>query len=93
MSCCSQRRQALPATPKLRAAFAEDRSGLTASAPVLVVSRAGPQRLRYLGQEPLRLRGPLSARLYEVDALLHLIDADARDVVALLRTALFERTD
>lgn len=93
MSCCSQRRQALPATPQLRAAFAADRSALETSAPARGVSSAGPQRLRYLGHAPLRLRGPFSARLYEVDALLRLIDADARDVAALLRTALFERAD
>jgi hypothetical protein len=91
MSCCSDRRQAVSTTPQLRVAVAAAHSSLAAAAPSAAGSAANPQRLRYVGHAPLNVRGPFSARIYEVDVLLRLIDADARDVSALLRTALFER--
>jgi hypothetical protein len=48
-------------------------------------------RLRYLRDSPLTLRGPFSGRVYEVDAHARIIEADALDTEALLRTSLFER--
>ncbi len=84
MSCCSQRRHASPAAPPLRAAAAG-----AAAAPA--ASAAATQRLRYLRDASLALRGPFSGRVYRVDARSAVIDADARDAEPLLRTALFER--
>lgn len=89
MSCCSQRRQALTATTQLRVAVATSGTAL----PNTTVSAVDAQRLRYLGTAPLNVRGPFSARLYEIEGPLRLIEADARDVAALLRTALFEHAD
>ena len=54
-------------------------------------SASATQRLRYLRDTSLSLRGPFSGRVYEVDARACFIDADARDAEPLLRTALFER--
>lgn len=89
MSCCSQRRQALAVSTQLRAAVAMSHTAL----PDAAVPAAHLQRLRYVGNAPLNVRGPFSARVYEVEGPLHLIEADARDVAALLRSALFERAD
>lgn len=86
MACCSQRRHAAPATPQLRAAMAASHSAAPGAPPAPTT-----QRLRYLRDTSLSLRGPFSGRVYEVDARACFIDADARDAVPLLRTALFER--
>ena len=91
MSCCSQRRQAISAMPQLRVASEASLVRLTSVVPAAEPSVLGAERLRYVGHTPLNVRGPFSARLYEVNVLLRLIDADMRDVASLLRTTLFER--
>ena len=78
MSCCSNRRAALGSVPQLRAA-------------AYATPAAAAQRLRYLGQAPISLRGPHSGRVYSVDAAAHELAVDARDLEALLRTGLFQR--
>ena len=86
MSCCSQRRNAWPTTPQLRDA---------ASPPAMphpsAATHGGTQRLRYLRDAPLVLRGPFSLRLYEFDASARVLAVEAGDVDLLLRTGLFER--
>jgi hypothetical protein len=85
MSCCSQRRHAVPAATQLRAA-----TRASTSAPPRPVHGAATRRLRYLGDSPLSLRGPFSGRVYEVDAMTRFIEAEPRDAEPLLRTTLFE---
>jgi hypothetical protein len=91
MPCCSQRRHVLPATPQLRGAVTASLTTPQLAPSSALVAISSSQRLLYLGDSPLSLRGPFSARIYEVDALLRLIEVDVRDVAPLLRTALFER--
>lgn len=89
MTCCSQRRQTLGVQSQLRAALAASSVDLRSDA----MPATGSLRLRYVGDTPLNVRGPFSLQVYEVNASHRLIDADARDVAALLRTALFDRPD
>jgi len=81
MSCCSQRRHAVPSTTQLRA---------TAGVSTPPSPDAAARRLRYLGDAPLSLRGPFSGRVYEVDAKTRVIDVDVLDAEPLVRTTLFE---
>lgn len=85
MSCCSQRRNASPAAPQRRAAVPP------LPAPPSSTTHDSTQRLRYLRDAHLLLRGPFSLRLYEFDASARVLTVDALDVDLLLRTGLFER--
>lgn len=82
MSCCSNRRAALTTTPQLRAA-----TPMPSPAPT---SPQSGQPLGYTGQVAIALRGPFSGRVYRVSPDARQIDADARDVAALLRTGQFQ---
>ena len=84
MSCCSNRRQAPIPAPRLRAAFTPMRTPPP--------SGAGPA-LVYTGQTAVALRGPFSGRIYNVSREKRFVEADAKDVEALLRCGLFERPD
>ena len=83
MSCCSNRRAALTSLPQLRAAM---------PAPAGVQDTTG-QPLTYSSQVDLALRGPFSGLVYRVGPDTRQIDADARDVAALLRTGQFSVGD
>ena len=47
--------------------------------------------MRYLGQHPLALTGPVSRQLYRVGPGQRIVAVDPADVGALLRSGLFEQ--
>jgi hypothetical protein len=83
MSCCSGQRSAARSSPMLRAAAAVAQPKAVETSTVIV---------RYTGTAPLALRGPFSGLVYRVGATHRAIEVDPRDLEALLRTGLFERS-
>lgn len=82
MSCCGQKRAALTGRTEQR---------VRASAPAPALRVAGEAIvLRYLGADPLSLRGPRTGRIYYFEAG-STADVAAEDVAPLLRTARFTR--
>ena len=82
MSCCGQKRAALTGRMEQR---------VLATAPAPTPRTAGNAVvLRYLGTDPLSLRGPRTGRVYYFDAG-SAADVAAEDVEPLLRTTRFVR--
>ena len=83
MSCCGQKRAALSSNRHIKAYTSAD------AVPASPVGNAAEHHLlRYLGSEPLSLRGPISGAIY------HFFDGnpvavDAKDTVAFLRSDQF----
>jgi len=48
--------------------------------------------VRYLGVQPVRVRGTASGRVYHTSSADPLLAIDARDAAALIRTGLFQAT-
>lgn len=90
MSCCGQRRAALGVRPPVSTAAATDavtRPLLTPGAP----PPRGGIALRYRGLGPFATRGARTGRLYACGGAGAVLQADASDVEALLRTRRFQR--
>jgi hypothetical protein len=88
MSCCGQRRAAAAASARAPGQSVPN-SSPAASAPSLPVSK--DLLLRYLGAQPLSLRGPRTGRAYYFAAPGSAMTVDANDAGALLGTGLFAR--
>jgi len=90
MSCCGQRRAALvtrtPA-PTVTTTGAVARSLFTPGA----TPPRGGVALRYRGLGPFTARGARTGRLYACGGAGAVLEADAGDVEALLRTRRFQR--
>ena len=80
MGCCGDRRRALTHAAPMRSRPYEG-----------PVPPAAGTRLAYRGPVPMVLRGPGSRELYRLTAPEQVVDVDARDVAALLRTGWFAR--
>jgi hypothetical protein len=77
MACCTSRDSALAGSSQL------SRSG----AGIL----AGRLRLRYVGVNGVRTRGPVTGRFYSFEARHPTAEVDARDAEFLLRNPVFRR--
>ena len=83
MSCCGQKRAALSGNRHIKVYTS---TGAVPAAPASASTEQ--QLLRYLGEEPLSLRGPISGVIY------HFFDGnavavDTKDIAALLRSDRF----
>lgn len=91
MSCCGQKRTAL-ASSVMRG---RGRSSLVPKPDLPAAPEAGPEtgdcRVRYVGAQPLSLRGPQSGRTYYFAEAGKTAIVDKRDIEALLRSRLFVR--
>ena len=93
MSCCGQRRAAVSAQLQGR--------GKGPSSPAATAKVPGPAvgidstvrdcLIRYVGTQPLSLRGPHSGRVYYFAETGNMAIVDASDIEPLLRTKLFVR--
>jgi hypothetical protein len=83
MSCCSSQRNAARLSPILRAA-------VTVAQPQ--EPAATNAKMRYIGKVPLSLRGPFSGVVYRIGPSQRTLDVDPRDLDAMMRTGLFERS-
>lgn len=89
MSCCGQNRATVP-SPARRARDPRATTASTVSPPREKTAGAPGRRIRYVGTQPLSVRGPRTGRVYFF-AEAGPSDVDDKDVDALLRTHLFER--
>lgn len=84
MSCCGQKRAQWSATARSYARAPEP-----PPPPRQQPETEAEGMLRYLGAQPLLLRGPRSGRIYSVEAGVT-VAVDGADAEALLSTQLFE---
>jgi hypothetical protein len=64
----------------------------TSRAASLAAARPADVLVRYLGAQPVRVRGAASGRTYHTSSTSPLLAIDARDAAALIRTGLFRTT-
>ena len=83
MPCCSSQRSAARTSPILH-------SAVTVAQPQ--VPAATNVNMRYTGKVPLALRGPFSGSVYRIGPSQRTLDVDPRDLEAMMRTGLFERS-
>jgi hypothetical protein len=92
MGCCGQRRSA---TVRQEAAVPQRATGnrsqpnhpVTAAA----TSPAGTARLRFVRQDTILVRGPITGRQYAFSGATPIQQVDVRDAASLLRTSWFRR--
>jgi len=83
MSCCGQNRASVPSPVRAT-------SPSPVSSPREKTGETPGRRIRYVGEQPLSVRGPRTGRVYYF-AEAGPADVNEKDVDALLRTHLFER--
>ena len=90
MSCCGHRRAAASAATNSRGdrSTTPRRAAASRAAPIAAV-RAAEVRMRYLGVQPVRVRGTASGRIYNTSAADPSLTIDPRDAAGLIRTGLF----
>lgn len=88
MSCCGQKRAAAASNAIQGRRQA---TPIPAPTPAEVRKAAGDGLVRYLGAEPLSLRGPHSGRVYYFAEAGKTASVDEIDIDAMLRTRLFVR--
>ena len=87
MSCCGQKRAAAASASYGRS----QATPIPAPTPTEVHKEAGDRLVRYLGANPLSLRGPHRGRVYYFAETGKTGSVDAIDIDAMLRTRLFVR--
>jgi hypothetical protein len=88
MSCCGQKRAAASAALRRRDGNGAPQRAAPRAAPV-EGGRLANVLVRYLGVQPVRVRGTASGRVYRASSADPSIAIDARDAAALIRTGLF----
>ncbi len=90
MSCCGSKRAAARAVALRRGAGSTaPRGAASPTAPVAAAARPADVLVRYLGVQPVRVRGTASGRTYHTSSAAPTFAIDARDAAALIRTGLF----
>jgi hypothetical protein len=89
MGCCGNKRAAASATLRRQDPGATPRRGTVPRAAPFGPARAADIRMRYLGAQPVRVRGAASGRTYHASPAGPSLTIDARDAAALIRTGLF----
>ena len=88
MGCCGNKRAAASATLRRQDPGATPRRTGPRAAPS-GPARAADIRMRYLGAQPVRVRGAASGRTYHASPADPSLTIAARDAAALIRTGLF----
>lgn len=84
MSCCGDRRAQL--VQGIRS-----RQSLPAVTPLDASGGGARASVRYQGPAPMVMRGPATGEIYRIEVENALVDVDAGDVPALIRTGWFAR--
>ena len=92
MGCCGQGR---PATVRQVAAAprkaVSGRPQPNPASPPPAASAAGTARLRFVRQDSILVRGPMTGKQYAFSGATPIQQVDARDAASLLRTSWFQR--
>jgi len=86
MSCCNQKRAAAIASASPPRPARTQRAEPAPPQPARQLSRT---TVRYVGVQPVRVRGTASGRVHQCSAASRVLLVDTRDVAALVRTGLF----